>query len=573
MLNYIYNIFRGKENEKEKENNYNCRNNTFNYFNNCRIIYYESKKDDFYNNEDWLNRNISLVESDINDEVLKVDAPKDISTYNMLYQKVVDNKINNTLTTNYYTLENPLIIYNPYKTNKNSVNIYFNTEKKVKIRYTVKVDGYSDFTRVVKNESDEEYNTEHSYQLIGFVMGSENTLIIETIDEENNIETYTYTLDFSDYESGVAKQLETDLQKDEELTDGLFTILGNDNSNGDATYIYDNDGVLRGEIPIIGYRTAKILFDDNDIYMAVSERRIVKINKLGKIEEKYNLGKYKYHHDYVFDNENNLLILATDTEKDTCEDIIIRLNTETGEVDKVLDLEELFPELRENAYYNEEEVAEQVESTGVDWMHINTIQYLGDEDSLILSSRETSSIIKISHPFDNPEIEYIIGEESFWEDYDEKQYLLEKIGDFTIQGGQHTVTYEETDEEGVYYLYMFNNNMGVSTTVPDYDWEEEAGLEFNSPKEGEYSYYYKYRVDENNRTFELTESFKVPFSGYVSSAQEIGNNIIIDSGGKGIFSEYNNQGEIIKEYKMDFEKFIYRVFKYEYTNLFETEEN
>lgn len=537
------------------------------------FIYYESKKDDFYNNEDWLNRNISLVESDINDEVLKVDAPKDISTYNMLYQKVVDNKINNTLTTNYYTLENPLMIYNPFKTNKNSVNIYFNTEKKVKIRYTVKADGYSDFTRVVKNESEEEYNTEHSYQLIGFVMGSENTLIIETIDEESNVETYTYTLDLSDYESGVAKQLETNLQKDQELTDGLFTILGNDNSNGDATYIYDNDGVLRGEIPIIGYRTAKILFDDNDIYMAVSERRIVKINKLGKIEEKYNLGKYKYHHDYVFDNENNLLILATDTEKDTCEDIIIRLNTETGEVDKVLDLEDLFPGLRENAYYNEEEVSEQVESTGVDWMHINTIQYLGDEDSLILSSRETSSIIKISHPFDNPEIEYIIGEESFWEDYDEKQYLLEKIGDFTIQGGQHTVTYEETDEERVYYLYMFNNNMGVSTTVPDYDWEEEAGLEFNSPKEGEYSYYYKYKVDENNRTFELTESFKVPFSGYVSSAQEIGNNIIIDSGGKGTFSEYNNQGEIIKEYKMDFEKFIYRVFKYEYTNLFETEEN
>lgn len=537
------------------------------------FIYYESKKDDFYNNEDWLNRNISLVESDINDEVLKVDAPKDISTYNMLYQKVVDNKINNTLTTNYYTLENPLMIYNPFKTNKNSVNIYFNTEKKVKIRYTIKADGYSDFTKVVKNESEEEYNTEHSYQLIGFVMGSENTLIIETIDEESNVETYTYTLDFSDYESGVAKKLETNLQKDQELTDGLFTILGNDNSNGDATYIYDNDGVLRGEIPIIGYRTAKILFDDNDIYMAVSERRIVKINKLGKIEEKYNLGKYKYHHDYAFDNENNLLILATDTEKDTCEDIIIRLNTETGEVDKVLDLEELFPELRENAYYNEEEVSEQVESTGVDWMHINTIQYLGDEDSLILSSRETSSIIKISHPFDNPEIEYIIGEESFWEDYDEKQYLLEKIGDFTIQGGQHTVTYEETDEERVYYLYMFNNNMGVSTTVPDYDWEEEAGLEFNSPKEGEYSYYYKYKVDENNRTFELTESFKVPFSGYVSSAQEIGNNIIIDSGGKGTFSEYNNQGEIIKQYKMNFEKFIYRVFKYDYTNLFETEEN
>ena len=38
--------------------------------------------------------------------------------------------------------------------------------------------------------------------------------------------------------------------------------------------------------------------------------------------------------------------------------MIIRLNTKTGKVDKVLDLEDLFPELRENAYYEEDEVNE-----------------------------------------------------------------------------------------------------------------------------------------------------------------------------------------------------------------------
>lgn len=533
------------------------------------IFLYESKKSELFKNRAWLEKHISLKTSKISNEVLIMDAPKDISAYNMLYQSISNEVINATLKMNEYNIENPLIIYNPYKTNKNSVNIYFNTEEEVEIKYTIKVDGYSNFTRTLKNY---ENNKTYSYQLIGFVMGKENTLILEATDKNNNVKTYTFKLDFTKYESGVQKKLKVKTKNDEKQSDGLFTILGNDNSNGDTTYIYDNDGILRGEIPIIGYRTARILFDEEDIYMAASERRIVKINNLGQVEEKYNLGRYKYHHDYVFDKDKNFLILASDTKKDTCEDIIIRLNTKTGKVDKVLDLEDLFPELRENAYYEEDEVNENVESSGVDWMHINTIQYIEEEDSIILSSRETSSIIKIKNPFDNPKIEYIIGEESFWKDYDEKQYLLEKIGDFTIQGGQHTVTYEETEEDGVYYLYMFNNNMGVSTTVPDYDWEKEAGLKFTSPKNGKYSLYYKYKVNEKNKTFELINSFKVPFSGYVSSAQEKNGNIIIDSGGKGIFSEYNNKGEIIKQYKMNFEKFIYRVFKYDYTNLFQTEE-
>lgn len=48
-------------------------------------------------------------------------------------------------------------------------------------------------------------------------------------------------------------------------------------------------------------------------------------------------------------------------------------------------------------------------------------------------------------------------------------------------------------------------------------------------KEGEESYYYKYKVNENNGTYSLIQSFKVPYSAYVSSAQEYKGNIIIDS--------------------------------------------
>ncbi len=45
----------------------------------------------------------------------------------------------------------------------------------------------------------------------------------------------------------------------------------------------------------------------------------------------------------------------------------------------------------------------------LDWMQINTIQYMGN-GSVLLSSRETSTIIKVDNLYDEPSIAYMIGE-------------------------------------------------------------------------------------------------------------------------------------------------------------------
>ena len=156
-----------------------------------------------------------------------------------------------------------------------------------------------------------------------------------------------------------------------------------------------------------------------------------------------------------------------------------------------------------------------------------------------------------------------------WKDTSYVSLLLNKKGDFTIQGGQHTITYE-TDEslaDGQYYLYMFDNNIGISETRPDYDWSS-IGLKVSSAVDGKNSKYYKYLVDENEGTFELVDSFKVPYSGYVSSAQETEDNVLVDSGLKGTFTEYDADHKAIVTYKMNYEKFIYRVFKYKFDGFY-----
>ncbi len=119
-------------------------------------------------------------------------------------------------------------------------------------------------------------------------------------------------------------------------------------------YYYDNSGVLRGEIPLIGYRSHRLLFRDDCMYYSISESKIAAVNHLGKAEKIYDTGTYSLHHDYVFDDDGNLLVLATDTESDSVEDQIIQINTQTGEVSCVLDLGELFSDYKEECTENED---------------------------------------------------------------------------------------------------------------------------------------------------------------------------------------------------------------------------
>lgn len=236
------------------------------------------------------------------------------------------------------------------------------------------------------------------------------------------------------------------------------------------------------------------------------------------------------------------------------EDIILRLDTEDGTVEEVLDLEDLFGSYKESCTEN---------SDGeLDWMHINTIQWMGEEE-ILLSSRETSSIIKIGDIYGSPQIDYIISDPAVWENTDYSSYVLEKDGDFPSQAGQHSITYVEDSSlpEGQYYIYMFNNNIGVSETRPEFDWTVIPGVQ-DSASDGTASYFYKYLVDEEKGTYQLTERFELPYSGYVSSVQEIGNNIVADSGMQGVFGEYDSSGELIRSFTMEKESFIYRVYKY-----------
>lgn len=490
-------------------------------------------------------------------------------------QNALAEQISKLKAENTYSFDDMLILSNPYLTNTTGLYLYFSTDTDTKISYKVEAEGYETFTEDAKSSAST-YSQTHEFQLIGSVAGVKNTITITATKEDgtkqSKIFIYTppklFTLESNTYstEDGTSKQT---------LSDGLFVVIGDSTLTKRSTYYVDNSGVIRGEIPINSYNSMRLNFtDDNQMYLAISSGKIVRLNALGQMTQLVSISSsdYKMHHDFVLDADGNILALAESKsaleETKHIEDRIIKINTETNQVTELVNFETLMPDLYEVATGIEKNTDQ---AGNYDTVHLNTIQYLGD-DSIIVSSRETSTILKLTNVTSTPKIQYMMADESVWKGVgDYSSLLLNKSGDFISQSGQHSVTYETSDDlaEDQYYLYMFDNNSQIMYSRPDFSWEAYARDGETSKKRN--SYYYKYLVDENSKTYKLVQSFAVPYSAYVSSVEDYKGNIVIDIGQQGFFSEYDSEGKLIKIFtnsnKADY-YFVYRTYKYGFNSVY-----
>lgn len=490
-----------------------------------------------------------------------------------------------------YDENNMLVVNNPYGTNTTSLYVYFTTADATKVTYTVSAPDtdYPDFSATAYQKS--EYQNEHEFNVLGLIPDTTNTVIFTITTKTGTTVTKTLQYTMGSLLGNEEVQVEqTQENTTTQLGNGLYAVLGNDSDGQDFMFYYDNDGVLRGEIPILYYRAHRLLFRDDIMYLSVSTRDIVGMDRYGHIVKWYNTSDtYLLHHDYTMDSDGNLIVLATNAEKNTIQDAIIKIDGKTGKVTELVDMGDLYSTYKDSTDFatlgtsssattddKSSSFDPDSSSTKKDWIHLNTIQLL-DDGSAILSSRETSTIIKLNDLESSPSIDYMIGESTFWEGTDFSNYLLSKDtsdGDWSSTGGQHSVTYEDDDDDGqldsTYYLYMFDNNYGSSNTRSDYSWESNVDGIQTQYKTGTNSYYYKYYVDESAGTYKLVSKFKVPYSSIVSSAEEYSDGtVVMDSGMQGMWGVYSSDGTLIQQYKMKVLKnIIYRVYKYDFTGFY-----
>lgn len=477
------------------------------------------------------------------------------------------------------TIDNIYVKDDPYATNTRSLYVYFTTEQPATVSYTVAAEGYPDFSADAY-EGVDGATTEHEFLVLGLLPDVTNTITLTITDETGGTVERVIEREGLGLLGTEEVRLEQSVQPAEgvDLGNGLYAILGNDSDDQDFMFYYDANGVLRGEVPILFYRSHRLLFDDDGLmWFSASTEKMAAMDRLGRLVKILDLGdRYILHHDYAFDADQNLVLLATELNRsDGCvQDQIVKLDTDTGKVTPLLDMGDMFPEYKmstDHAGIDESDLS----ATGKwDWIHFNTIQMLPD-GSALLSARETSTIIKIDDLEGTPTLDYMIGEPSVWAGTPQEDDFLTKVGDFPDTGGQHSITYVDDPalSDGQYYLYMFDNNYGSAQTRPDFDWTVIDGIvtKYSIATEGAYSQYRRYLVDENAGTYTEVNAFDVPYSPLVSSAQELdGGRVLIDSGMQGLFGVYDEStGELLAQYRMKLNtSYIYRVYQYDFRGFY-----
>jgi len=204
----------------------------------------------------------------------------------------------------------------------------------------------------------------------------------------------------------------------------------------------------------------------------------------------------------------------------------------------------------------------------LDWAHLNSIEIVNEND-IILSAREMSSIIYVTDINNDPKIKYIIAPETIYENTQYQKYLLKKVGEFPVHSGQHAVIIQKDKSlpKWQYYLIFYNNNYAPANyLIFNTGWEkiiEGVGTTNNPAKN---SMYYKYLVDEKEKKFTLVDSIKVPYSRMISNVQILENGYLINSGTISTVEEYNNKKELILKLKINPRYTLYRVYKHDMKN-------
>ena len=226
----------------------------------------------------------------------------------------------------------------------------------------------------------------------------------------------------------------------------------------------------------------RILFADDDIVVCSSAHGLARIDGLGRVVRTYPLGGYELHHDINYGPDNTVVALAEAPGRTTVEDLVIEVDLETGAVTELVDFSELMADYKD-AYTHVIGATDTFfwQAEEWDWIHLNTVEYLPGEDSLVVSSRETSAIIKVTDVHGEPAVGYLIG-------------------------------------------------------------------------------------DENAGTYELIASFAVPYSSIVSNVAHApaGTNYVVNSGIDNTFGEYDESGELIREFSYTCTLQGYRVFKHDF---------
>lgn len=393
-------------------------------------------------------------------------------------QKLVDKTLQAELESGNYTFESPLTVLDPYGASPLTALILFETEEPSKIEITIP--GGDEDTGAV--HTFEESSTRHTIPVYGLYPDTVNEVTLRQLSEkgeviaENVIEIQTESLP--------------------EWLDNYIILTESYGGKVEAglNYIYqpflfafDKAGIPRwflsdvdGQLPAKSYADGHWLVSYGSYHEG--DAVVFEVDSLGKVFRAF-YSPYGVHHDIATIPNGNLLI--TSSHGDTIEDLIIEVDTKSGEIVNTLDLRTILQRTRFGSLQ--------------DWCHNNSVVWDESDGTVIISSNTQCTVAKLTWP--EGEIKWLLSDPVEYMPR-LRQYLLEPIGaDFEYSYNQHhaTILPDYDNDPDTIDLLLFDNGR----TRFERDKELQRAIAANEIVMPEnYSRLVHYRINEKDMTVE-----------------------------------------------------------------------
>lgn len=509
--------FPGKEKLKKKWNNYRKPSMYEKGYRDEFDQRYEKEKDSYQRYQSVIKRKIE-VESDIAYEKgLAVES------------RERDQELTKQLKENKYLFEEPCVILNPYGRTPLCAYVMFWTEEPCAVQFTVK--GKTKEADIC--EKIVTLENWHRVPVYGLYPEMENEVKLEMIDKNGTVIAEKKLMILTDKLPDSMNDLVQVKKKTEKSAMKLILAVGKSmpypaafDEQGDIRYMMRFRPRGYGFFPVANDRF--IVMERQTLLptqLIPHSTQMYEMDYLGRVYRTYYVPN-GIHHDVCEMTPGGNLLVASNSQCGHVEDCIAEVNRETGKIEKVLDMREIFG----TAYRDR-----------TNWVHINSLDYDSNKKQVYFSARNIHTIGCIDWKKDK--LKWILGEKNMWKERPFSKKLLSTPENMPWHFQQHSAKLirENLDgREDTIHIMIFDNHWHVRRKNKFFDNDEQ-------------SYVTIYTVDEKKKKAWIEKRFggiksKITSNGILCAEKRR----LFYMGGFLAYPEnYDNRGGYIYEFDYD----------------------
>lgn len=420
---------------------------------------------------------------------IESDSIRSNRSYSLL-SCCAEKVIQNISKKRYYTFNDMMIITDPYYQADLTALAIFYTKKPYSVRYTVKgKTEKADYTRTLDREND------HRVPILGLYPGRLNKVFIELLDENGLVE-HSRTVNIRT--KRLPKSLRDVIWKGRQSKDSAYKMIMISGGLQIRTVAFDEDGDIRyylrrytrsyGVFPLSGGR---FLFTEKWInvpcYSVSQACMMYEMDYMGRIYKTYFCEKGFHHSACEMEPGGNILIASSSMEGNE-ENLIIELDRKSGLIADSFNL---------NGYFSKRFIE------GPGYIHLNSIFYNREENSVIISMRNNNTVAKID--WKTKELIWVLAYPKSYEGEKIEDKILRPDGDIKWFFQQHAARQISRNQDEI-QLLIYDNHWAKRVRVDWYDGEME------------YSYATVFSINEKEMTVKQLHSIKMNNSRIRSNA-------------------------------------------------------